>query len=207
MVTKANRFDGQRAPAWWARFGRDVLASLLATGLATVGFSHLAREPVDPPPPAPAGKVQDRLAWQVEDVRVRITRTFDSLAMFGLRQVEPSPWSTAPALTPAEPLVAPRPGATSRIVAQGGEPLRRTLAALPPPHRPAAHLPAGRIPEIAHPAETAASGRTEPPRFLGWELPSDDVLPSGLDMMRKVASLGDAVAGAGEAIAAGVGLR
>lgn len=173
------------------RFARDVLASVLATGLATLAFSRLTVEP--PPLRAPSVKAADRLAWTEEDVPTRTTPTFDSVAMFGLTFPEPQAWSDAPAHPPTPSV---RTAAAREQV--------RTVAVLPPT-RPALQLAA-----IAPGAPPTADARPRPIRLMGWALPGSEhlpVVPAPAQAWTKVAALGDDAAAFGQAVMATVGLR
>ena len=198
VVLEGGGRDRARWPIGSGRFIRDVLASVLATGLATVAFSHLAHEPPLPRHAPAPGKITDRLAWQTEEIPVRHSRHYDSVAMFGLSYSEPSPWSE-PALSEAKPT---EPAALS-------DARRRGVATVLPPGRPATLVVATGFdrPAAPHMILQPEPGRIQ---LFGWNVPGTDLLPqlpSGRDALQKVASLSDAVASVGDAVAETVGLR
>lgn len=189
-----------RLSVWSVRFMRDVTASVLAAGIAAVAFSHLSREPTAPAAPPRDAKNLDRLSWEVEEVPTRISRSYDTLAMFALPQVEPVAWSERPAR-----LADGSTGATGATQAER-EPRR---AAILPPSRPPAIVAAAQ--HVPAPNAGAAEPEERGLTVLGWRVPGADLLagsvPSGRDALRRVAALGETVAGAGKAVAETVGLR
>lgn len=179
------------------RFLRDVFASVLATGIASVGVSHLMREPapVQPVAVTPAGKVAGRLAWESDDLQDRSLRIAETVAMFSLPQADARSWSersVAPArhqdTITAKPVSA-KAGAMPQIAQIEVRQHRMT-----PPSRPI-------VPASAE-MPVAAAAQPEPHkeaiRVLGWSVPGSDLLPSGRDALDTVASLSDAVASVGK---------
>lgn len=192
-----------------ARFMRDVFASVLATGVATVAFSHLTHEPT-PPARQAASKHPNRLTWEQEEVPTRVTRTYDSLAMFALPRVDATAWSE-----PSSHAGLPRVEATLRSaqIERRDEPPRKL--AVRPPSRP---VPAsGTLDAISPgPAQAAIVADAGPPRgglhVFGWRVPGSDLVasvrvPDGRDALNRIAALGDEVVVAGSALAETVGLR
>lgn len=190
------------------RFLRDVTASVLAAGIAAVGFSHLAHEPAPPARDISHGKNLDRLTWVLEDIPTRATRTYDSLAMFAMPRVEANAWSEAPVLADAS-----RPNTslrTAQIERRDREP--RRLAAMPPT-RPAALAPeaiAERA-DIAQPLSLASVQAASGLRVFGWQVPGTDLLqaalPAGQDVLNGAARVGGKIAGMGQALVETVGLK
>jgi hypothetical protein len=191
-----------------ARFMRDVFASVLATGIAAVGFSHLSHEPAPPAPDATRGKNLDRLTWEVEDVPTRATRTYDSIAMFALPRVEASAWSEAAAQADSART------STSLRTAQIERRERETnRLAILPPTRPvivaAAATPTEA--EISKPVLVATAQPARGLQVLGWQVPGTDlipaVLPDGRDVLKGAAAIGNKVTGLGQSLAETVGLK
>jgi hypothetical protein len=193
-----------------ARFLRDVFASVLATGIAAVGFSHLAREPAPPATEVTRGKSVDRLTWDVEDVPTRMTRTFDSLAMFAMPRVEASAWSEAPLQADAS-----RPDTslrTAQIERREREP-RRAVAM--PPIRPVAVMALAEPPMARTETVAAVTVAASPParglHVFGWQLPGTDllqaVMPASQDVLKGAAQFGGKVTELGHALAETVGLK
>lgn len=190
-----------------ARFVRDVSASLVATGLATLAFSHLRHEP---PPAAPGTppKFTERLTWEEESVPTRASRSYDSVAMFALPKVEPAAWSepghSAPRTTagpPVRTLHSERPDRESRKVVAV------------PPSRPAALVLSASAPRDPVPVGTVAQAEAGQGgiQVFGWRLPGTDMVPAVLPAARgaldRMGSLGDEIVGAGAALAREVGLK
>lgn len=124
-----------------------------------------------------AGKRLDRLAFEApEDVPVRQTRIYDSLAMFARPSAEPTPWSEAvPPVLPA----AAEPGRSEKasrpaIAAVPAESSRRDLVL--PPARPASVATIRRF----EPAPAAEPERS-PVRIAGWAIPGTQYLPDRED--------------------------
>lgn len=201
MIRFGFRVARSAASASSRRFARDVAASLVATGLGALALSHVGT--VDPaaPPAAPAGKTSARLAalegsFVEENVPVRATRIFDTVAMFSLPQVEPATWNETPvqmARIVAEPPPV-LPAVRHRIVPQ-------MVAAATQPVRPDAGRLAGVLP-LARPIRIASAS---PPsafvdphrdriRVFGWAVPGTDLLPSRRDAKQAVASVGSGAA-------------
>ncbi len=190
------------------RFLRDVTASVLAAGIAAVGFSHLAHEPAPPAHEIFRGKNLERLSWEVEDIPTRATRTYDSIAMFALPRVEASAWSEAPALADAaRPNTSLR---TAQIERREREP--RKLAAMPP-IRPAAITAETTLAraEIAQPVTVASVQAAPGLRVFGWHVPGTDLieaaLPAGQDVLNGAARVGGKITGMGQALVETVGLK
>jgi hypothetical protein len=191
-----------------ARFTRDVFASVLATGIAAVAFSHLSHEPAPPAREQAQGKNLDRLSWEVEEIPTRATRSYDSLAMFALPRIEPTAWSETP--LHAEAL---KPNASLRS-AQIERPERegRKLAVLPP-SRPASVKAAAEPDGEPLPLVRVATARPVQDGLyvLGWHVPGTDripaLLPDGRDVVKGAAEVGGKVTGMGRALAESVGLK
>jgi hypothetical protein len=185
------------------RFMRDVLASALATGIATIAFSHLTRETaaVQPVAVTPAGKVAERLDWNGGDAPDPSLRIAETVAMFSLPQADARTWSER-SVQPVQQTEAPAPKAAPaksgmpRIAEYEAKEQRRIAL---PPSRPvtlaAADAPA------ASPASVKPEPRPakEPIRVLGWSVPGTDLLPSDKDAADTVASVGGKVASVGKA--------
>jgi hypothetical protein len=192
-----------------ARFMRDVFASVLATGIAAVGFSHLSHEPAPPAPDAARSKNLDRLTWEVEDVPTRATRTYDSIAMFALPRVEASAWSEA------APQADSARTSTSLRAAQIERRERETnRLAILPPTRPSIVVATAATPaetEFSKPVLVAAAQPARGLQVLGWQVPGTDlipaVLPDGRDVLKGAAAIGNKVSGMGQSLAETVGLK
>jgi hypothetical protein len=185
-------------PVSSTRFIRDVLASVVATGVATVVFSNLMREPapVQPVAVTPAGKVAERLAWDGEEVSNPL-RIAETVAMFSLPQADARTWSErslAPVrqaeLAPAKPVAAK--AGVPRIAEI--EDKQRKMAL--PPNRPVVVAEAPVAPTIVAKPETRPV--KEPIKVLGWNVPGSDLLPSGKDAIDTVAYVGGTVLAIGQ---------
>ena len=214
------------------RFLRDVAASVLATGVASLVFSQLAHEPGPRGRALPPGaKFEDRLRWRTEDVPTRQTTTYDTVAMFSLPLSVDTAWSDAradagvdaPHIDTTKPdaakLDAGKPDAARvtrvRTVASAAhapssdaaEPRVPRIASASPPARPLdLVLPA----DLSRMSVAMAAGPetgSRPIRLLGWAVPGSDLIPSGPDALEKVASLGGKVVSFGGAVVDSVGLR
>lgn len=210
------------------RFLRDVAASVLATGVASLVFSQLAHETgVRGRALPPAAKFEERLSWRTEDVPTRQTTTYDTVAMFSLPLSVDTAWSEAradaPRIDPAKLDVArldvgkPEPARIVRVrsVASAAhapssdatEPRVQRIASATPPSRPLdLALPAD-LSRMSAAMATGPEDGSRPIRLLGWAVPGSDLIPSGPDALEKVASLGGRVASFGGAIVDTVGLR
>jgi hypothetical protein len=184
------------------RFMRDVLASALATGIATIAFSHLTREPIAVQPLAvtPAGKVAERLDWQAGDAPDPSLRIAETVAMFSLPQADARTWSerSVQPVQPAEATPAkstPAKSAMPRIAEYEAKEQRRMSL---PPSRPVTLA----VAEAPAPAKPEPRPIKEPIRVLGWGVPGTDLLPSGKEAVDTVASLGGKVASVGKAAGA-----
>ena len=184
-------------PVSSTRFMRDVLASVVATGVATVAFSNLSHDPAPAQPVAvtPAGKVAERLGWNGEEMSNPL-RIAETVAMFSLPQADARTWSerSAQLIQQAEPKAAKT--GVPRIAEYETKQQHKTSL---PPSRPVALAlaempvaPAVVVKPEPHPAR-------EPIRVLGWNVPGTDLLPSGKDALDTVASLGGKVASVGKA--------
>jgi hypothetical protein len=192
-----------------ARFLRDVFASVLATGIAAVAFSHLSHEPQPPARDVSRSKSFDRLSWEVEEIPVRATRTYDSIAMFALPRVEPSAWSE-----PAMHADASKSGAAFKPAQIDRPEQARRLAALPPA-RPAPSKGSTSSASEREPLRAVQVSSPEPLQdglsVLGWRVPGTDrlpaILPDGRDVLKKAAQIGGKVTGMGQALAESIGLK
>lgn len=213
------------------RFLRDVAASVLATGVASLAFSQLAHETV-PRGRAlpPAGKFEERLSWRTEDVPTRQTTTYDTVAMFSLPLSVDTAWSEARAdaavdaprgdtakldtakldtakLDPGKPETARILRVRSIVTASrppstdATEPRMQRVAFATPPARPAD------LSRMSAATESGAEAEPRPIRVLGWAVPGSDLIPSAPDALGKIASLGGKVVSFGGAIVDTVGLR
>lgn len=182
------------------RFVRDVLASVVATGLASVAFSHLSHEPAQPVASPP--KWTHRLSSLPGDAPTRSTRGPDSVSMFAMHQPEAVAWSPAAAAAPVKPKADV---AGQRVAAAEREGQRRpaSVPTLPPTRNLEVAAAVAPAPQ-AGPAEQAGV------RVFGWEIPGSSVLPplpSGREALRRVAAVGESVAGAGGQLAETIGLK
>ena len=180
------------------RFARDVIVSVAIAGVGTLSFSVLIHSS-EPPPPRGEAKLTERLSFVQEDVPVRETRIYDTLAMFAEPQGEPSPWSDKP--LPFLKVADAPPASTS---SEAGRMTRMTAAeargsrqlGVRPPARPirSAEIPSAlsaAAPPVAAARETPIQMR-EPVRVFGWSVPGTQVLPTRRDAFRAVARIGDA---------------
>jgi hypothetical protein len=178
------------------RFLRDVFASVLATGIASVAFSHLMREPtpVQPVVVTPAGKVAGRLAWEADDLQDRSLRIAETVAMFSLPQADARSWSER-SVAPAkqqDPVPAKPVSAKAVAMPQIAQ-IEARQHKMTPPSRPVVLASA----EMPGTVAAKPEPHKEPIRVLGWSVPGSDLLPSGQDALGAVAVIGDTVASVG----------
>lgn len=195
------------------RFARDVAASAIATGVATLAFSHLAHEPAPDPAARPPGKLEERLSWKTEDVPTRLTTTYDTISMFSLPVAAASAWSDTHVPAAAEPVAETRidlakadpvrPARLRNATARPGEPRPSRVAAASPPSRPVA------LAWVEAPLDAVVASEPEARaiRVLGWAVPGTDLIPSPPDAYRSVAAFGGKVASLGGSLAETIGLR
>lgn len=189
-----------------------VLLGLAGAALAgALGWLALETRPAGAPARTAAldGKLADRLSFVEEDVPVRHTRIFDTVAMFALAPLEAGPWSErrVPTLAALDARPAPnRPKAAAmpRMVAADAVALRPQalppqrpvgLVALPPTPRAASSGPlvlasAAAIRPEAEPAR-------EDIRVLGWDVPGSRILPTRRDAVRTAEFIGGKAAAVG----------
>ena len=148
--------------------GQALAVTVMATALVT--SLHLyARNPA--PEPVPAAKTAERLAFETDEVALRLTGGYDGLASFALPFVEPAAWSERVRSAETVP-AAPQPSRQARSEPAAPDGARRTVAALPP-SRPAPVVAA------AAPSSVDASGRMEAaaapvrPRPARHRIPAD----------------------------------
>lgn len=197
MIRFGFRVARSAASASSRRFARDVAASLVATGLGALALSHVSAVAPSATPVAPTGKTSARLAafegsFVEENVPVRATRIFDTVAMFALPQSEPAIWNESPvqvARLAAEPpplLPVGRHRVVPQMIAASTQPVRPDagrLAGVLPPARPARVASAGPMPAFVDPHRDRM-------RVFGWAVPGTDLLPNRRDATQAVASVG-----------------
>lgn len=191
------------------RFLRDVTASVLATGLATMAFSGVShRTTVEPARPGFEGKSQDRMAPPSGAVPGEANRILSSLALFGVIPPEPVAWSNIPAPATSRISAAPAKVHGAPVLPQ----LARAdvIAAAPssvalPPKRPSSLVVADAAP-TAMPAPAVQEPASKDSRSTAWRLPGVDLLPSRADLVHVVAFVPDLIASTGHAAASYIGL-
>lgn len=189
-------------PSWpvsFTRFVRDVLASVVAAGVAAVAFSSLSHDPSPAEPAAvtPAGKVAERLGWDGEETSNPL-RIAETVAMFSLPQADARTWSERIAAPAPQPELA-KPAAKSAVPRIADYEAKQQHRAALPPSRPVvvAEAPSARV--VAKPeTRPAKDSIKEPVKVLGWNVPGSDLLPSGKDAVGMVASIGGAVLAVGQ---------
>lgn len=202
-----------------ARFMRDVLCSVIATGVASLAFSQWMHEPAQAPSaPAQAGKAVERLAYDAEALQPRASSIAEAVAMFALPQADARTWSewsvpAAAEVTTARTAMTRATPALPRF-AQVETDKKRRAAHVPAPSRPVPDEPGmvqtAQLEPKSAPAREPAPMR-EPVRVLGWEIPGGNVLASGREAIETVAALGikagSKVASLGEAAVETIGWR
>jgi hypothetical protein len=183
-------------PISTTRFMRDVLASVVATGVVTVAFSNFSHDPtpVQPLAVTPAGKVAERLSWDGEEVSNPL-RIAETVAMFSLPQADARTWSerSAAPMQQAEPKAAKT--GVPRIAEYEAKQQHKTSL---PPARPVV------LASVEIPAAPAIAAKPEPQpareqiRVLGWNIPGTDLLPSRKDALDTVAGVGGTVLALGQ---------
>jgi hypothetical protein len=182
-------------PISTTRFMRDVLASVVATGVATVAFSNFSHDPAPAQPLAvtPAGKVAERLSWDGEEVSNPL-RIAETVAMFSLPQADARTWSERS----AQPVQQPEPKAAKtgvpRIAEYEAKQQHKTSL---PPNRPAV-LASAEIPAAPAAARPEPQPAREQIRVLGWNIPGTDLLPSRKDALDTVTGVGGTVLALGQ---------
>lgn len=164
----------------------------LVSGLGWFVLSSLAVPPVPEATPSQLdGKISDRLSFVEEDVPVRQTRIYDTLAMFSMNTAEAQPWSERRVPT----LAALDAGAGTAKVKAPAMP-RMVVAERSPARHPA--LPPSRPMELASattiiPVRIVAPSEPErePVRLLGWNLPGSQHLPTRKDAVKTAELIGD----------------
>ena len=143
------------------RFVRDVLASVVATGIATIAFSSLRTTPphetaIAPPALSASGKIVERLDGTVtEEVSAVQSQTLPAMAKIDLAAWHPQNvgWASDRSLERAIIVAAAKPAAPSSERVRTAA--SKTLPAPLPPTRPVA-------------AEIAVASHEEPaPRVFG----------------------------------------
>ena len=178
------------------RFTRDVIVAAAAAGIGALAFSALMFTGEAPRQRAEA-KLTDRLSFIQEEVPVRETRIYDTLAIFAEPQGEAGPWSDRPV-----PLVKVAEVSPTSTTVEGGK-LPRMASGEARGSRHAGALPSARPIQIASTA-SAASAQADAParepstqprgplRVFGWSVPGTQVLPTRKDAFTAVARIGDA---------------
>ncbi|WP_375459598.1 hypothetical protein [uncultured Enterovirga sp.] len=174
-----------------------ALGTALASGLGWLALPDSA--PRGAPAQLAAGKLSDRLSFAEEDVPVRQTRIYDTLAMFGMNTPEGQPWSErrAPTLAVLDPDPIParaKVPTMPRMVAAERAPVRQPNL---PPIRPVALASAATMPMPQVAAAEAVEPSREPIRLLGWDVPGSRHLPTRKDAARTAELIGDKAAKVG----------
>lgn len=203
--------------------GMTVLALACFSAASLMLFGHGPRE--DEPKLPPPGKVADRLAFVEEDVPVRQTRIYDTLAMFALPQAQGSPWGAAEIAIPQGPVRSRVAAAMPRMVEAEAPHARQVLPPVRPTQaefakaEPAKAAPTAKAAPVAIATASAplpgersvewmaatASAEPSPIRILGLAVPGSQHLPSGRETMRGVASIGTKAKAIGTGTVATVG--
>lgn len=185
--------------------GMAALGIALASGLGWLVLSG----PATPQGPEaqnaqPDGKISDRLSFVEEDVPVRLTRIYDTLAMFSMTASEAQPWSerrvpTLAALDAGSGTAKAKAPAMPRMVVAERAPARSQAL---PPSRPT-QLAAAIVPvRAAAPAAASPEPAREPVRLFGWGVPGSQYLPGRRDAVKTAELIGDQAAKVGSGTAA-----
>lgn len=185
-----------------------ALGIALASGLGWLVLSGPAMLPAPEAQPAqPDGKISDRLSFVEEDVPVRLTRIYDTLAMFSMTASEAQPWSERRVPTLAALDAGPgaakakAPTMPRMVVAERAPPRNQAL----PPSRPtqlAAAATAPIVPVRAAAPTAPAEPSREPVRLFGWGVPGSQYLPGRRDAVKTAELIGTQAAKVGSGTAA-----